>query len=210
MKKDLLPAIQKEAAPAIRAAEALEVTAETMPEATKLLSVLNRASDALTASKELLTKPLNAALKEIRGRYKTTEDELAEGISIVRGKMSRYQTAAKAEADKEAAKIAARVKPGKGNLTPETATTKILEVAKPAAEVHTDAGVVKFKTINKVEITPLATTHASYKEKTLRQLIDLGLIVWDEVALRKHVLFETRQSMPGVRYYQEQVPENTR
>lgn len=214
--RDILPAIKKEATPAIRAAESLRVTTETMPEATRLLSVLNRTNDALTESKELLTKPLNTALKEIRSRYKPLEADLAEAIDMVRGKMSQYQTQAKRESDAEAAKIAARVAPGRGNLSPETATKKIADITMPAKEVHSDEGVVKFKTVSKVEITPLTTLcndaeAVEYLRAHLVELLAQGLLVWDEVAVRKNVLgARDDRHLRGVRYYQEQVPENIR
>lgn len=193
--KDLLPAIKKEASPAIKAAETIEISAETMPEATSLLSVLNRAKDAMTTSKELLTKPLNTALKEIRSRYKPIEEQLDDAIGLIRGKMSKYQTDYKALADAEAAKIAARVAPGRGNLSAETATKKIEEIAKPDKEVHTDAGSVEFVSIKKFEVVDFAALPNDYK-------------LVNDMAIRNAM----RQGIQllGVRYYTEQVPKNIR
>lgn len=190
-----MPAIKKEAAPAIKAVEALEITAETMPEATRLLSVLNQAHDALTESKELLTKPLNKALKEVRSRYKPVETELEAAISLLRRNMTTYQTQAKLKADAEAAKIAARVAPGRGNLSPETATQKIAEIAKPDAEIQTNAGSVEFVSTKKFEIVDANLLPREYcipNETAIRSAMREGIEV------------------PGVRYYVEQVPRNTR
>lgn len=194
--KNLVPALQKEVSPVVAKAQALEITdAASMAEATAMLSTLNRVNDEATDSKEKLTKPLNAALKEIRSRYKPLEDIVGDAIDIIRGKMTKYQTEAKRIADKAAADIAGRVGEGKGHFKSETAVKKIAEIERPPQAVATAEGVVKFKTIRKFEVMDMA-------------LLPMEYHLADEVAIRKAMMAGTE--LTGVRYYTEQVPENTR
>ena len=52
------------------------VGSESLVIATEYLSQINKYLDVLTEEKEKLTKPLNATLKEIRARYKPSEEAL--------------------------------------------------------------------------------------------------------------------------------------
>lgn len=193
--KDNLPAIQKQVAPAIAKASSLVITKESMPEATALLSALNRASKALTEGKEKLTKPLNAALKEVRSRYKPAEDELDGAIAVLRRNIGAYQTEAQRITDIEAAKIADRVGEGRGKLKSETAAKKIAEIDAPAPSVVTEAGAVGFATVKKFEVVDFALLPDEYK-------------VANEAAIR--TAMRAGQEIPGVRYYDEQQVRNSR
>lgn len=168
---------------------------ETMKEATALLSKINKLKDALTTEKEKVTKPLNEALKAERARFKPLEEQLETAISTIRVAMTKYQTEATALAQKESAKIAARIGPGKGKLSLDTAVQKLSEIEKPQELVSTDAGAVTFRTVQKFEVTDLAKLPIQYH-------------LADEVAIR--AAMKNGQQLPGVRYYEEQVPYNSR
>lgn len=188
--------IQKKVDPIVKKADDLEIkTPKHMEAATEMLSQLNKMGDNVEAEKMKVMRPLLDAQKAERGRWKPIETKLEEAIAIVRRKMTIYQTAAKKEADEEAARIAARVGEGKGKLKIETAIEKIADIKTPAASVATDAGMVKFRTDKKFEvmdITMLPTEYLLANETKIREAMKAGT------------------ELPGVRYYTEEVPVNSR
>lgn len=215
MAKNEIAVIEKKMSPAIKEANAIEIkTADDMKEATEVLSVLNRFSDAMTKEKERVTKPLNEALKAERARWKPLEGMYESAIAVLRRKMTDWQTAEKKRADAEQAKIAARVGEGKGKLKVETAVQKMQNVDTPDRRVTTNAGMVKFQTMAKVEIKPMkefADAVSKMGAFELKTLIENEMIVWNDSAVRKTVLAaKTASALPGVRYYTEEVPVNTR
>jgi hypothetical protein len=191
-----LAIIQKVAHPLAEAASNFKIVdGDDMKEATAMLSDLNKQRDRVTEEKEKVTKPLNQALKAERARWKPLEDVLEGAIDALRRRMTSYQTQAKAEADAKADRIAARVGEGKGKLAPETAMRKLDEIEKPEEAVSTDAGQVKFRTVEKfevIEISKLPWEYLTPNETKIREAMKAGL------------------KLPGVRYYTEEVPMNFR
>lgn len=182
--------------PIVGKAEKLAINNDAdLGKATEMLSQMNQELDALTVDKEKLTKPLNATLKEIRERYKPAESRLEAGISIIRKLMSGYQTQKKEAIRLEEEKIAARVKPGKGNLSHETAIEKMDSLEKPLAIVESESGSVKFRTVRKFEIvdkTKVPFEYLEINETAIRTALKAGIEV------------------PGIRYFDEEVPINSR
>lgn len=166
-----------------------------MQDATTFLSTLNKFNDKITTEKEKVTKPLNAALKAERERWKFTETKLAGAIAFVRRKMTDYQTAAVKKQQEEEAAIAARVGPGKGKISVETAVKRMDEVEVAEGVVTTDAGAVQFRAVQKFEVEDI-------------QKLPWEFLVPNEVKIREAMKAGT--AVPGVRYYEEQVPYNTR
>lgn len=169
--------------------------ANDMEQATSILSRLNQFSKDLKAEKEKVTKPLNEALKAERERFRPTEEKLEAAILSIRKKMSAYQTAQKKREDEEAAKIAARIGAGKGKLKVETAVEKIDAIDRVASKVSTEAGSVSFRTDKKFEVMDVT-------------LLPADCILPNEVAIR--AAMKNGIELPGVRYYEEQVPINRR
>lgn len=87
-------------------------TKADMERGARALTELNRYLDAITLEKEKLTKPLNEALREIRGRYKDIEGKLESAIRAVRTEMARFQTKAIAERKKAEERLAKKVAKG--------------------------------------------------------------------------------------------------
>lgn len=146
--------IEKQIHPLVKTAEKLEIVdARGMEEATEQLSKLNKIGDKITEEKERVTKPLNEALKAERARWKPIETVYEQAISIIRGKMSAYQTAEIKRQREEEARIAARVGEGKGKLKVETAVRKLEEVEKPVEQVNAASGMVKFREDKVLKIT---------------------------------------------------------
>jgi hypothetical protein len=188
--------IEKTVSPIIEKAEWLTIDSEhTMEIGAELLSTLNIQLDKITAERERVTKPLNEALKAERSRWKPIETILDEAVAIIRKKMTVYQTAQKAEADAEEARIAARVKPGTGNLSVATATLKMEEIERPAANVTAQSGAIKFVSVRVFEVMDLS-------------LVPLDYHLANEVAIRKAMIAGIE--LPGVKYETIQRPSNYR
>ncbi len=195
MAKDIT-VFEKEIDPIASEAEVLIIaTQEDMAGAVTLLSNLNRSLDKITEEKEKVTKPLNEALKAERGRWKPFETKLESAISTIRSKMSSYQTESARLAKIEEEKIAARIAPGKGNLSMETATKKIDEIERADKSVATDAGLVKFRTDKKLKITDALIIPREY-------------LVVDEKAVFEALKKGT--TIPGAEIEEVQTPVNIR
>lgn len=175
---------------------ALEVTDEnTKTEASRLLSQVNMYLDSVIEYKEKKTKPLNQALKVIRAETKPIETRLEALVSSLRKMLGDYQTKQLAATRAEEEKIAARVKEGKGNLKAETAMNKIDELDRPSSVVSTDDGAVKFRTVKKFEVMDMTMLPIAYhlpNEMEIKAAMSAGT------------------ELPGVRYFEEQVPVNFR
>lgn len=214
---DLVPTLQKEASTLVKQATAFTITSQLdMEQATTHLSTINLRLDTIDAERTKVTAPLDQALKAERARWKPIETELEEARDIIRKTMSEYQTTLKAVADKKASEIAARIKPGKGNLSPETGVSKIAELDTPQQEVVTEVGSVQFRTRPNVEITPLkdidfGNMNDDVFTNTIHQAMLDNLIVWNEPEVRRIVkLHKDSTILPGVRYYETQEPYNSR
>lgn len=191
---------------------------EDMAGAAKMLTAINKKADAVEAEKEKVTKPLWAALQAERGRWKPFETTYEALKATLRKKMTEYQTAEVKRAAAEADKIVDRVGEGRGKFTAATAVRKMEEIEKPNKVVAAGEGVVKFTAKPKVTIAPLKQTWlikeqiGNWKEfeAILENCVLNGLIIWDEIAVRKAVLAAKESKLPGIKYEIEQVPVNLR
>lgn len=195
-----LTVIQEEVSPLIKEAEVLEIkTKEDLNLATDVLSKLNTWNDQVIEDKELLTKPLNATLKEIRGRYKPVEELLQGSISTVRTKMITYQTQAEKERKIAETAISQRIKPGKGNLSMETAVAKLEELGEVDKRVIADKGEVTFMEVKKFEVVDILE---------LANRGGFDFIQPHETNIR--AAMKAGKELPGVKYWIKQVPRNFR
>lgn len=173
--------IEKELVPIARRAMVLHITnAEEMKEATIVLSQLNQFNDRITEIKEQVTKPLNQALKAERARWKPIETENEGAISILRKKMSAYQTELVNKKREEEESIARRIKPGTGNLSIEKAAEKIEALGIVEKEVATAVGLVQFRetaTLKILDINLIPREYMMVNEKLLLQDLKEGKVV---------------------------------
>lgn len=196
MSKNEVALIEKKVNPLMAKAEKFEIeSAKDMTEATAMLSEMNKIGDRIQAEKDKVMKPLNQAIKAERARWKPIETMFESGIASLRKAMTKYQTEQKRIADEKADKIASRVGEGKGKLKAETAMSKIDEIDRPDSIVATDAGVVKFRTVKKFEVMDMTMLPIEYH-------------IADDAAIKAAMSQGTE--LPGVRYYEEQVPVNFR
>lgn len=145
--KELVPLKKKIETVAEKAKKIIIKDGKDMTDATVILSQMNGYMDSVKEKKELLTKPLNEALKNARGMFKPLEETYEEAIEMLREKMSFYQTQEVRMRLDEELKIATRVKEGKGNLSIATAVKKIEALPQINKEVATDAGLVQFREV---------------------------------------------------------------
>ena len=176
-----LALVEQEVSPLVQKARALVIeSAEDMTKSAELLSQCNKYLDAVVEDREKLTKPINQSLKEIRAKYKPTETILETAIVALRQEQSRYQTEMLRKQREEEARIAARVKEGKGNLKLETAVRQIEEIEKPEEVVSTDSGTVKFREQKVLKITDESKVPDEYwviDEKVLLEALKAGTLV---------------------------------
>lgn len=206
--KDLVPTLKKEASTLVKQAQSFTIAGpKDMEVATEKLSIINKRLDLIEEEREKITKPLNQALKVERARWKPIETELEEAKTILRSTMSTYQTEQKARADAEAAQIAARIKPGKGNLSPETGVQKIAELDAPSKEVVTEAGSVQFRAVKKLVVTNYTEVmHWAVKNNVSSVVLEVN-----ETALKDYII-NKREGTPieGAHIEEIQVPYNNR
>ncbi len=180
MTKDLT-IVEQEVSPLVQKARSLVIeSAEDMKQSAELLSQCNKYLDSVTEEKEKVTVPLNAALKAERLRFKPIETVLETAISSLRQEQSRYQTEMLKKQREEEAKIAARVKEGKGNLSLESAVKKIDALEKPEEIVATDSGMIKFRTDKKLKVVDASLVPDEYwviDEKALLEALKAGTLV---------------------------------
>lgn len=188
--------IAKEISPLIERAESLEITTPKDAElGNEMLSQANKALDKIEAEEQKVLRPLLDATAAERARWKPMKDQLKPIIAAMRSKLGAYQMKAEEEAAAEAEKIAARVGEGRGHLTAETAVAKIEAIDKPAATIETASGSLKFRNEPRFEVMDMS-------------LLPMEYHLADEVAIRKAMKADTK--LPGVRYYIEKVPVNSR
>ncbi len=169
--------IQKEVNPIVEKAKALVIkNPKDLAQSAEFLSRLNIKRDELKKSKELLTKPLNTALKEIRSRYSQAEDMMDEAIESLRNEQSRYAT----EQKKLQETVAARVGEGKGKYTEDTGARKIDELEQNIKKVTTDSGKVSFREDQVLKVTNLEFVPKEYfdlNESRLLKALKAGMMI---------------------------------
>lgn len=129
------------------------VDEQTLKTSTEVLSQANVYLKRLKDDKDLMVKPLNEALKEIKSRYKPLEDKLDTIVDTIRKDMSQYQTEQIRLQKMEEDKIAARIGSGSGKLKLETAIAKMEALDKPVEKVAADTGSLSFRSTPTLKVT---------------------------------------------------------
>ncbi|MES2409671.1 MAG: siphovirus Gp157 family protein [Patescibacteria group bacterium] len=175
MKKESkeITTIQKESAPIIKEANALEIyTPAHLTQAVSILSELNKFSDRITEEKERVTKPLNEALKAERSRWKPLETQYDGAISLLRTRISAYQTKAVQEAKLAQEKIASRVGEGSGKLKIETALKKLEAIEVPTEQINTQSGSITFREVQRLNIVDETKIPREYLIPDEKRILD--------------------------------------
>lgn len=191
--KELVPLKKKIEVVADKVSKFEIKSADDLKEAVVVLSEMNKYADSVKEKKELITKPLNLALKNARAMFAPLEDIYESAIAMLRGKMTKYQTEHVAIKKAEEQKLADRVT--KGTLKIETAMKKIDEIVPVEKEVATDSGLVQFREVKRFEVVDISKLPIEYH-------------MANEAMITKAM--KEGKELLGVKYYTEQVPVNYR
>lgn len=187
--------IEKQVPMLVENAKNIEINSTSIKEATELLSRLSKAEDQIIEEREKVTKPLNEALKAERARWTPYEAPIRLAIASLRQAITSYQTEAKRIASEQAEAISARIAPGKGNLSLDTALTKINAIDTPDTAIETAHGSIKFRTTQQFEVMDITLVPKEY-------------LLPNEPAIR--AAMKSAIEIPGVRYFTEETPVNRR
>lgn len=192
-KKELIP-LEKNVKTLAEKIDTININSlDTLEQAVMILSQMNKYADSVKEKKELLTKPLNEALKNARGMFKSIETTYESAIELLRGKMSVYQSEqVKLRRDAEQ-RIAHRV--ATGSIKLENGIAKIEKLDTVEKEIATDQGLVQFREVKKFEVIDM-------KKLPLQYHLPNDKAIQEEMKKGNELL--------GVKYYIEQVPVNYR
>jgi len=169
--KELAPLKKKIDVLASQASSIVIINDDDLRLAVEILSQVNHYADSVKEKKELLTKPLNLALKNARAMFSPLEDVYTEATESLRNKMAQYQTKKVEERKQAEIKIASRVKEGKGGLSVETAVKKIESLKIVDKEVSTNAGLVQFRESKVLKIVDINLIPREYLVVNESQLL---------------------------------------
>lgn len=125
-------------------------SAESLSQATDILSKIKTSAKGVKAQKELITKPLNDALKSARDLFRPLENDLAQAERIIKDKMLDYSNEVDRKAAEEAAKLEARVE--KGTMRVDTAMRKMDDIETVGSSIQGEKGNVQFRVVRNVKI----------------------------------------------------------
>lgn len=171
MNKELVPLKKKIDVLANQATGLVIKSDDDLKLAVEILSQVNHYADSVKEKKELLTKPLNLALKNARAMFSPLEDIYTEATESLRAKMAQYQTQKVLERKEAEVKIANRVKEGKGGITVETAVKKLEALKIVEKEVSTNAGLVQFRESKILKIVDISLIPREYLVVNESQLL---------------------------------------
>ncbi len=120
-------------------------------QASTILGKLKTLLKTVKGEEDSLTANHLAEITKIRAVYKPKRDKINAVITSISNKVNTYQTEEAIKLAEIEAKLAKRVE--KGTLKMETAVRKMEEVVKPVEEFKTTEGSVKFRTVDKLDIT---------------------------------------------------------
>lgn len=152
--------------------------------------ILKKVSDGeklLTARKEEITRPLMQSLSSIRDLFKPLELGFADAKKMLKSKVVAYQLEQEEKAEKEKARIAARVE--KGTMRADTAAGKIEAIVEPKKSVSGNVGKISTRILVKVRIIDETSIPREY------MVPDMAKIT--EAVLKQNI------EIPGVEKYEE-------
>lgn len=143
--------VKSQASKAVVAVNEIEIKKyEDLTKATDVLSRIKQVQKMVREKKESITKPLNEALKNIRGLFSPIEDDVSEAEKIIKGKMVKYQEVEEKKKEAKEAKIEENLKDGKIDF--EQATKKLEKVPDVNTAVKGKVGEVFTRIVKKAVI----------------------------------------------------------
>lgn len=148
---------------------------------------LKQVGKAVKQQKELITRPLNDALKAARDFFNPIESQFDSAELIVKNKLLAYKRKKDEEARIEEERLAARVE--KGTMKIETAEKKIDAIERVENTTRGKTGESQIRKVKKVRIVDEA-------------LIPRNYLVPEMVLIRKDALAGV--AIPGTEVYEEE------
>ena len=162
----------------------------TLQSATSTLSQLNQSLDRVTEHKELKTKPINQALKQIRQDYKPIETLLDEAIQSLRYKITAYATLQDQLAKQQEQKILEDKR-----TTNDTKIQKLSEIQKLEPKIKTEAGSISFVSLKKYRVIDITQIPIEFMQP-------------NDTAIS--LAMERGQKISGIEFYEEKSLRNYR
>lgn len=164
-----LELVQEQTLLAVESAKTLIIDSDAkMGYATDMLKQIKVVGKLITEKKELITKPLNQALKEARDMFRPYEETCEETEKIVKQKMVAYQNEQEKKRREELAKIEAKVE--KGTMKMETAIKKIENVQEVQTSVQGSTGAISTRILKKVRIADESLLPREYLIPDLKKI----------------------------------------
>ena len=146
-----LEVVQNQTSKAIEVARGLIIDSDAkMSEATEILKKIKVVGKMITEKKELITKPINQALKEAREMFRPLENDCSDAEREIKSKMIAYQNEVEMKRKKELEKIEKKVE--SGTMKIETAIKKVDKVQEVPTSVTSGGGSISTRIIKKVRI----------------------------------------------------------
>jgi hypothetical protein len=165
----------------------------TMATASEYRSQLKEYAKSIKEKKAEVLDPLNETLKKFKSWFKPVEDKCEANLAIIDGKMVTYQTAKIAKECAEEAKIVAKIESGKIDM--DKAVDKLAKIDRVEKKVDTESGSTSFISVPCFEVIDIS-------------LLPIEYHLPDEVKIR--VAMKSGAELPGVKYWVEQHPRNSR
>lgn len=198
--------LEKKTSRALQAAQTLTViNDDEMLKAGEFRKEIKEIAKLAKEEKEKATKPLNDALKTIRGWFAPLEENCDQVISLISSKMLVYQEKVdnkKREAAEETQRKIDEANKAleKGKITEQEAA-KVIEKAETKLEKVPEAIRASEDFHTRVDRKVRFTEPTQLSEKDARVLIVGGYLVWDEVKGRKDALVGVLTT--GVEVYEQ-------
>lgn len=126
-------------------------SSESLTSAVEILGRIKTAQKALEGRKTAITKPINAALKEVRSLFAPFEHALEQSESFIKTQMMEFKRAEDRRVFEAEAKIRALAEANQ--ITPAIAEKRLAAVVQaPTTQVQSERGTVQFRTVRVVEI----------------------------------------------------------
>lgn len=171
----------KKLEPLANRADTLEIIDSTsMIEATQILSRLNKLNDDIELESNKVLIPLKEAQKAEKARWAPAIQYYKAGIEQIRLKMKTYQTNLVNTQKLQEQSIVAKIAPGKGHLSLDTAIKKIEELPDIDKTTSTDEGSVTFvetKTLKVIDLSLIPDMYWQINEKELLNDLKAGQII---------------------------------
>jgi hypothetical protein len=156
--------------------------AEALAEGTSIKNKL----EIITKRKEEITKPMNAALKNVRDLFKPLETAGETALRIIKDKMLSFTSEKTRQAEKAKLKIAQKVE--SGYYKPETGVEKMGAVVEQPKTISTENGMATTRMVTKYRLTDISKVPLKF------HLVDMQAV---------KMAIKAGETVEGIETYQE-------